>query len=76
MSTIAHELVADEDGQHIEETLRFGLREHRRGFVEDDEPRVVAQALDDLDALPFARREIADPRVRIDLQPVLLPQLL
>ena len=50
-------------------------REHRRRLVEDEHLGVAPEALDDLDPLPHAGRQVADARVGIDLEPVLLADL-
>ena len=53
-----------DDAQHVEQLLRLRHREHRRRFVEDEHVRVADQALDDLDPLALAGREVVDARVR------------
>ena len=76
------ELVADEgDGfafgghggtQHGEQLLGLLRGEHRRRFVEDDDVRVSAQALDDLDTLAEPGGEVAHEGIRIEPEPVAL----
>ncbi len=76
------ELVADEgdrlvlrrDGhpEHGEQLLGLERGEHRRRLVEDDDARIAAQALDDLDALAHPGGEIADERIGIESEPISL----
>ena len=53
---------------------RVGLlrRQYRRRFVENEDLGVVAQGLEDLDALLLADGEILDRRRRVDMEVVLL----
>ena len=79
------ELVADEgdrlvlrrdgDAQHGEQLLGLERGEHRRRLVEDDDARIAAQALDDLDALTHPGGEIADEGVGIESEPIALADL-
>ena len=72
------ELVADERdcaaflhhavAQRVEQLLALGRGQHRRRLVEDEDRRVAAQALDDLDPLAHADGQVADDRVGIDVQ--------
>src|SRR5439155_1212604 len=62
--------------QHLEQATGLGLGEHRRRLVEDDDARVLAEALDDFDALTLAGRELRDAGVRVDRQAVPLADLL
>ena len=55
-----------------EQLLALGRGEHRRGLVEDEDGRVASEALDELDALTQAGREIADAPIRIDAEAVVL----
>ena len=78
------QLVRDEDdrpalcrhlAQRLEERVRLLGREHRGRLVEDQDPRVLVERLEDLDALALADRELPDPRMRVDRQAVALGEL-
>ena len=79
------ELVRDEDdglpllghrAERLEERLGLLRREHCGRLVHDQDARVAVERLQDLDALLLADRELPDPRLRIDREPVALAQLL
>ena len=50
-------------------------RQHRRRLVEDQDPRLAVERLQDLDALLLAERELPDARARVDGDPVALAEL-
>ena len=71
------ELVADEDdavalggqaAQDGEDLLRLLRREHGGRLVEDEDPGVAVERLQDLDPLLPADREVLDLRVGVDLE--------
>ena len=71
------QLVADEDDrmtlggeapQHQEDVLGLLGRQHRSGFVEDEDPRVAVQRLQDLDPLLPADGEGFDLHLRVDVE--------
>ncbi len=55
-------------GQRGEQRLAFLRRQHRGRLVEDQDARVAVQRLEDLDPLPLADRQAADPRLRLHRQ--------
>ena len=70
------QLVRDEDhrppvGNHLpqrrEQHLRLLRREHGGRLVEDQDPRVAVESLQDLDPLLLAQRELPDARLRVDI---------
>jgi len=61
--------------EHLEQLLRFGRSQHGGRLIEDDDPRLVSQALDDLDPLPDSCREIPHIRIGIDIEAVPLGDL-
>ena len=78
------QLVRDEDHrsplvghrpQRHEERLRLLRRQHRGRLVENQDPRLAVERLQDLDALLLAERELPDPRARVDGDPVALAEL-
>jgi hypothetical protein len=48
----------------LQEPFDLGGQQHRGRLVEDEQPRPPHQALDDLDALALADREVVDDRLR------------
>ncbi|GLW09021.1 hypothetical protein Misp01_41510 [Microtetraspora sp. NBRC 13810] len=74
------ELVADQDdglalvlgrpAEHGEQLARLLEGEYRGGLVQDEEVRVAAQALDELDALPFAGGQVVHLGVGVHDQAV------
>ena len=78
------QLVRDEDdrpalvrhhAQRLEQRLRLLRREHRGRLVEDQDPRLAVERLQDLDALLLAERELPDARARVDGDAVALAEL-
>ena len=63
---------SDHVAQGDEQLLALCRGEHRRRLVEDEDGRVASEALDELDALTQAAREIADAPIRIDAEAVVL----
>ena len=79
------ELVRDEDdglalgghrAERLEEPLGLLRREHGGRLVEDQNPGVAIERLQDLDALLLADRELPDLRLRAHGEPVALTELL
>ena len=79
------QLVGDEDDAaagggdalaHREQRVDLGGQQHGGRLVEHEQLRVAEQALDDLDALALADRQVGDARVRRHLEAVLGPQRL
>ena len=64
-----------EPPQDLEDLLRLLRREDRRGLVEDEDPRLAVERLEDLDALLPADRQRLDLDVGIDLEPEPLAEL-
>ena len=71
------QLVADEDdaapglgepAEQEEDLLRLLWGQHRRRFVEDQDPCVPVEGLQDLDTLLLADRQAADLRVGVDVE--------
>ena len=50
-------------------------RQHGGRLVEDQDPRLAVERLQDLDPLLLADRELPDPRARVDGHPVALAEL-
>src|SRR5262245_65352170 len=87
---VAHALHFLEPVRDVEDRLAFGpqplqsfeqlvgLLRGQNGsrLVQDDEIRLLQQAADDLNTLPFTDREIADQRVWIERQAVTVGQRL
>jgi len=78
------QLVGDEDhgspfGRHLsqglEQEVRLLRRQHGGRLVENENPRLAIERLQDLDALLLAERELPDPSARLDGEPVALRQL-
>ena len=78
------ELVGDEDDRAVlrrhrperrEETLRLLRRQHRRRLVEDQDPRLAVERLEDLHPLLLADGELPDLRPRVDRQPEAVAEL-
>ena len=78
------ELVRDEDHgaalgrhapQHLEQRLGLLRREDGGGLVEDQQPGLTREGLDDLDALLLTDRQLPDPGGGVDVEPVALAQL-
>ena len=78
------ELVADEDDavalggeppQDLEDLLGLLRRQHGGRLVEDEDPRVAVERLEDLDPLLPADRQRADLGVRVDLEAEPLAEL-
>ena len=59
----------------LEELLRLLRREHRRRLVEDEDVRLAIERLEDLHALLLPHRDVLDPRVRVDGEPVAVGDL-
>ena len=53
-----------------EEKVRLLRRQDRGRLVHDDEPRLLQEAADDLDALPLADRKVGDAGVGVERQAV------
>src|SRR5581483_435570 len=79
------QLVRDEDhgaavGRHraerLEERARLLRRKHGGRLVEDQDPRLAIERLQDLDPLLLAERELPDPRPRVDGEPVAAREVL
>src|SRR5438034_511528 len=73
------QLVRDEDDgasvlrhgpDRVEEGVGLLGRQHGRRLVEDEDPRVLVQRLQDLDALLLPDRELPDARPWVDGEPV------
>ena len=60
--------------QGLEQALDLRRKQNRGRLVEDEQARLAHQALDDLDALALAHREVLDPRPRVEDEAVLLGQ--
>jgi hypothetical protein len=78
------QLVADEDDrvalggeplEDLEDLLRLLRREDRRRLVEDEDPGLAVERLEDFHALLPADRQRLDLDVRVDLEPEALAQL-
>ena len=54
-----------------EQALDLGGQQHRGRLVEHQQPRLAHQALDDLDALALADRQVLDARRRVEREAVL-----
>ena len=63
-----------ERAKQLEQRIGLGRREHGGGLVEDEDVRAAIERFQDLDALLQADGEIADDRIRVDLEPVILCQ--
>ena len=59
----------DQPPQHAEQVFDFLRRQDRRRLIEDQQPGVAVEQLEDLDALLHAHRQIAHGGGRIDLEP-------
>ena len=68
-------LVVHRGAQHIEEVLGLRRSEDRRWLVENDDVGVASQALDDLDPLSHPGRQVGDPGIGVDPEPVALADL-
>ena len=64
--------VVDQGPQCVEQTLALLGREHRGGFVEDQDTRAANQGLDDLHPLLFTHGEIRYQGVAVEGEAVLL----
>ena len=66
----------DEAADDAEELVDLTRREHGRRLVEDQDVGFAEERLQQLDALLLTDRQVLDPGVRIDEEPVLLAQSL
>jgi hypothetical protein len=66
--------VAFQRPQNVEQPVGLVRRQHARRLVQDQDPRPAPQRFQYLDALLQPDAQIADQRVRVDLQPVLAAQ--
>ena len=78
------QLVRDEDDGHplcdealedLEQLHRLLRRQHRGRLVEDQDVGAAIERLEDLDALLLAHGDVADARVRVDVEAELLGEL-
>ena len=60
--------------EDAEQVVGLGGRQHARRLVEDQDVALAVERLEDLDALLEADRELADDRVGVDVELVLLLQ--
>ena len=72
-----HDAVAlgRQPAQDLEDLLGLLRRQHGRGLVEDEDPGVAVERLEDLDALLPADRQRADLGLGVDLEPELPAEL-